>query len=107
MGLYDTSISDDARVGIIFTHILNDNREGAQNYFKSQKERFLSENKYNEAVLFINLQKQNTVVKVSPWCTIYFKSVWCSAFWSFVLEFCRTENNFINMKSHHKIIQSK
>ena len=46
---YDTSISDDARIGIIFTHILNDNRTGAQSYFNSQNGRFISEDKLNDA----------------------------------------------------------
>ena len=46
---YDISFADDARIGIIFTHILNKNRKGANSYFNSQKGRFLSENKYLEA----------------------------------------------------------
>ena len=43
---YDTSFSDDARIGIIFTHILNDNHKGANSYFKSQEGKFLSDDKY-------------------------------------------------------------
>lgn len=46
---YDTPIADDARIAIIFTHILNDNAKGAQNYFTSEKERFRSEEKMGEA----------------------------------------------------------
>jgi len=46
---YDTSFADDARIGIIFTHILNDNYKGAQSYLNSQTGRFLSEDKLNEA----------------------------------------------------------
>jgi len=66
---YDTSFSDDARVGIIFTHILNDNREGAKSYFKSQKERFLSENKYKEAETL--LQDTETGLKLAQYYQLY------------------------------------
>ena len=66
---YDTSFSDDARVGIIFTHILNDNREGAKSYFKSQKERFLSENKYQEAKTL--LQETETGLKLAQYYQLY------------------------------------
>ena len=66
---YDTSFSDDARVGIIFTHILNDNREGANSYFKSQKERFLSENKYKEAATL--LQDTETGLKLAQYYQLY------------------------------------
>ena len=66
---YDTSFSDDARVGIIFTHILNNNREGAKSYFKSQKERFLSENKYKEAGTL--LQDTETGLKLAQYYQLY------------------------------------
>ena len=66
---YDTSFSDDARVGIIFTHILNDNREGAKSYFKSQKDRFLSENKYNEAETLI--QDTEKGLKLAQYYQLY------------------------------------
>ena len=66
---YDTSFSDDARVGIIFTHILNDNHEGAKSYFKSQKERFLSENKYKEAGTL--LQDTETGLKLTQYYQLY------------------------------------
>jgi outer membrane protein assembly factor BamD len=66
---YDTSFSDDARVGIIFTHILNDNREGAKSYFKSQKDRFLSENKYKEAETL--LQDTETGLKLAQYYQLY------------------------------------
>ena len=66
---YDTSFSDDARVGIIFTHILNDNREGAKSYFKSQKERFLSENKYKEAETL--LLDTETGLKLAQYYQLY------------------------------------
>ena len=66
---YDTSFSDDARVGIIFTHILNDNRDGAKSYFKSQKERFLSENKYKEAETL--LQDTETGLKLAQYYQLY------------------------------------
>ena len=51
---YDTSISDDARIGIIFTHILNKNRSGAENYYKTQLNSFFNEQKKEEANLLIN-----------------------------------------------------
>ena len=66
---YDTSIADDARVGIIFTHILNDNHEGANSYFLSQKERFLSENKYKEAETL--LQDTETGLKLAQYYQLY------------------------------------
>ena len=66
---YDTSFSDDARIGIIFTHILNDNRDGAKSYFKSQKERFLSENKYQEAKTL--LQETETGLKLAQYYQLY------------------------------------
>ena len=66
---YDTSFSDDARVGIIFTHILNDNHEGAKSYFKSQKERFLSENKYKEAETL--LQDTEMGLKLAQYYQLY------------------------------------
>jgi len=66
---YDTSFSDDARVGIIFTHILNDNHKGANSYFKSQKEQFLSENKYKEAESL--LQDTETGLKLAQYYQLY------------------------------------
>ena len=51
---YDTSVSDDARIGIIFTHILNQNRSGAENYYKSQLGSFFNEKKIEEANLLLN-----------------------------------------------------
>jgi len=66
---YDTSFSDDARVGIIFTHILNDNHEGARSYFNSQKERFLSENKYKKAETL--LQDTETGLKLAQYYQLY------------------------------------
>ena len=66
---YDTSFSDDARVGIIFTHVLNDNREGAKSYFKSQRQRFLSENKYKEAETL--LQDTETGLKLAQYYQLY------------------------------------
>ena len=46
---YDTSFADDARIGIMFTHILNDNWQGAVNYLRAEEGRFLSQKKYEEA----------------------------------------------------------
>jgi len=66
---YDTSFSDDARIGIIFTHILNNNYKGANNYFKSQKGRFLSNNKYKEAETL--LQDTATGLKLAQYYQLY------------------------------------
>ena len=46
---YDTDYADDARIGIIFTHILNENRQGATGYFHAEKNRFLNPEKYSKA----------------------------------------------------------
>ena len=66
---YDTSLSDDARIGIIFTHILNDNHKGANSYFKSQRDSFLSENKYREAETL--LQDTETGLKLAHYYKLY------------------------------------
>ena len=50
---YDTGISDDARIGIVFTHILNDNRQGAKNYLNSEQNRFLYPDKYEQAEILL------------------------------------------------------
>ena len=50
---YDTDIADNARIGIMFTHILNDNHQGAINYFQAEKKRFLNPDKYNQAETLI------------------------------------------------------
>ncbi len=46
---YDTDVADDARIGIIFTHILNKNWQGAKSYFNAEKNRFVKPEKYKEA----------------------------------------------------------
>ena len=46
---YDTDFADDARIGIIFTHILNENRQGARSYFNAEKNKFVNQEKYREA----------------------------------------------------------
>ena len=51
---YDTNFADDARIGIIFTHILNKNRQGAISYFQAEKNRFIKPTKYSEAESLIN-----------------------------------------------------
>ena len=51
---YDTDFADDARIGIIFSHILDNNRQGAISYLNAEKGRFLSFEKYREAESFIN-----------------------------------------------------
>jgi len=50
---YDTAIADDARTGIVFTHILNDNRRGAESYYKTQKDKFLSVEKLKETEILL------------------------------------------------------
>jgi outer membrane protein assembly factor BamD len=66
---YDTSFADDARIGIIFTHILNENRESAQSYFNSQEGRFLSDNKYKEAETL--LQNTETGLGMTQYYQLY------------------------------------
>ncbi len=66
---YDISISDDARIGIVFTHILNDNYQGAISYFQSQSGRFLSEEKFNEAEKL--LQESEDGLKMSQYIKLY------------------------------------
>lgn len=51
---YDTDFADDARIGIILTHILNKNRQGAVNYLNAEKSRFLKPEKYNKAESLID-----------------------------------------------------
>jgi len=51
---YDTDFADDARIGIIFTHILNENRQGAINYFHAEANRFLNQEKFSEAESLLN-----------------------------------------------------
>ena len=66
---YDTSFADDARIGIIFTHILNDNRQGANSYFKTEKDRFLSQTKYKEAEAL--LMDTKTGLKLVQYIQLY------------------------------------
>ena len=66
---YDTSFADDARIGIIFTHILNDNRKGALGYLNSQNGRFLSEDKFSEAESL--LQDTKTGLKLTQFYKLY------------------------------------
>jgi outer membrane protein assembly factor BamD len=66
---YDTAIADDARIGIVFTHILNDNRRGAESYYKTQKDRFLSDEKLNEAEIL--LQDTEAGLKLAQYYQLY------------------------------------
>ena len=66
---YDTAFADDARIGIIFTHILDENRKGANSYFNSQEGRFLSENRYKEAETL--LQDTETGLKLAQYYQLY------------------------------------
>ena len=66
---YDTTFADDARIGIIFSHILNENRQGAKNYFKAEEDRFLSQSKYEEAeTLLIDTE---TGLKLAQYYQLY------------------------------------
>ena len=66
---YDTDFADDARIGIIFTHILNDNHQGARNYLNSEKDRFLTTDKYREAESFIDDSEEG--LKLSHYYKLY------------------------------------
>ena len=66
---YDTGISDDARIGIIFTHILNDNHQGAKNYLDSEQNRFLSSDKYEQAETLLNDTKEG--LKLAHYYQLY------------------------------------
>ena len=51
---YDTEFADEARIGIIFSHLLNENRKGAKRYLKTEKDRFLKSENYSlaESLIF-------------------------------------------------------
>ena len=66
---YDTSFADDARIGIVFTHILNNNHKGAQSYFNSQDGKFLSDDKYKEAETL--LQDTKTSLRLAQFYQLY------------------------------------
>ena len=66
---YDIIIADDARIGIVFTHILNENRMGAESYYKTQKDRFLSDEKMNEAEIL--LQDTEAGLKLAQYYQLY------------------------------------
>ena len=66
---YDTPFADDARIGIMFTHILNDNWQGAVNYFRAEEGRFLSQNKYEEAETL--LMNTETGLKLAQYIQLY------------------------------------
>ena len=51
-------MADNARIGIILTHILNNNRQGAINYFESEMNRFRKTENLNKADLLINDSKE-------------------------------------------------
>ena len=51
---YDIDFADDARIGIIFTHILNENRQGAKSYLHAEKSKFLKSEKYSEAAFLLD-----------------------------------------------------
>ena len=50
---YDTSFADRARIGIVFSHILNGNHLKAKNYLNSQQNRFLDQKNYQEALVLL------------------------------------------------------
>ena len=66
---YDTTVADDARIGIIFTHILDDNHKGALSYLHSQTGKFLSEDKFNEAETL--LQDTEMGLKLAQYYQLY------------------------------------
>ncbi|NOZ09334.1 MAG: outer membrane protein assembly factor BamD [FCB group bacterium] len=47
---YDTDYADEARIGIAFAHILNDDIDGAANYLIENKNNFHSVDKYEEGL---------------------------------------------------------
>ena len=55
---YDTIFADKARIGIVFTHILNQNSQGAENYLEAEKNNFLIVENYHEAELLISDTKE-------------------------------------------------
>ena len=66
---YDTDFADDARIGIIFSHILNDNRKGAISYLNSEKNRFLKPEKYINAESLINETEEG--LKLAQYYQLY------------------------------------
>jgi len=66
---YDTSYADEARISIIFTHLLNNNMYGAETYYKTEKTRFQSEQKIKEAELL--LDNKNRKIKMSELVRLY------------------------------------
>ena len=53
----------------MFTHILNDNWQGAVNYFRAEEGRFLSQNKYEEAETL--LMDTETGLKFAQYIQLY------------------------------------
>lgn len=47
---YDTTLSDDARIGIMFTYILRDSQESAESYIRLNKDNFHSQQKYDDSL---------------------------------------------------------
>lgn len=54
---YDTPITDDARIAIIFTYLLQDKHELAQSFYKNNEEKFVSLDKSKEAIQLIENMK--------------------------------------------------
>jgi|GEM_PF-112323 outer membrane protein assembly factor BamD len=55
---YDTTLSDDARIGIMFTYILKDSQESAESYIRLNKENFHSQQKYDESLVILANTKE-------------------------------------------------
>ena len=66
---YDTSFADDARIGIIFSHILNDNRQGAKNYYKAEKKSFVDKTKNLQAELLLTETEEG--LKLNHYLQLY------------------------------------
>ena len=66
---YDTDYADEARIGIIFTHILKNNWGKAMNYFKAEEERFYNIDNYIKAKSL--LENTETGLKLAHYYQLY------------------------------------
>ena len=66
---YDTNLADEARIGIIFTHILDGNHNGAKRYFEAEKNSFLESEKYSMAESLI--LETETGLKINHYYQLY------------------------------------
>ena len=61
LNFYDLNISDDVRILIIFTYILDDKRLMAKDYLQREKNNFLNKQKVEEAVKLIEDTENGTI----------------------------------------------